>query len=150
MCFLCGVENKNGLNARFFNCEGGVLVGIYEPKDHHRSYPQRMHGGVECTILDEAIGRSVGEDRFAVTTSLEIKFKKPAPVEETVYSISKIVSLGSRMFSGEGTLLNKKGEVLATATATYLFLPAEKISAEEDDVLFFVDEKLPRYIQIGE
>ncbi len=46
MCFACGLDNKFGLKARFFEIEGKELVGIFTPADEHQGYPGRLHGGI--------------------------------------------------------------------------------------------------------
>ena len=46
MCFVCGMENKLGLKAYFYEMENGELVATFTPKSIHQSYPGRLHGEI--------------------------------------------------------------------------------------------------------
>ncbi len=59
MCFVCGLKNSSGLHASFYEVEGNQLVALFTPCDEHQGYPDRMHGGLAATILDETIGRAM-------------------------------------------------------------------------------------------
>ena len=132
-CFICGLGNKSGVQAEFFNCvdEHGenCLVTRIEPKSIHQSFPDRMHGGVVSAILDEAIGRAVQFEHpeiWAVTIDLNVKFRNPAPIDKTIYVVSKITNIANRTFDGEGKMFlsDKKMSgssvtLVATATARY-------------------------------
>jgi len=151
MCFVCGIDNDAGLKGVFYECEGGVLIGIYDGLDVHQSYPGRMHGGISGAILDESIGRAKHiEDSniWGVTTKFEVRYKKPVPLGEKLYSISRTTE-GKRLFDGEGALYDKDGNVLVTAKATYLVLPAEKIAgANIHEYWFMVEDEVPEKIVI--
>ena len=41
MCLVCGMENTAGLKARFFEVDGGELVGVFQPREEHQGYPGR-------------------------------------------------------------------------------------------------------------
>jgi acyl-coenzyme A thioesterase PaaI-like protein len=58
-CLVCGVDNALGLQARFYELEGGELLGVFSPREEHQSYPGRLHGGIASTILDETVGRAI-------------------------------------------------------------------------------------------
>jgi acyl-coenzyme A thioesterase PaaI-like protein len=58
-CIVCGTENDLGLHAAFYEMDDGKLVCLASGKGEHQSYPDRMHGGVICALLDEAIGRAI-------------------------------------------------------------------------------------------
>ncbi|MCL1900948.1 MAG: PaaI family thioesterase [Firmicutes bacterium] len=158
-CFICGTKNKAGMNASFYECldenEQNVLIGIYIPKFEHQSYPNRMHGGMISAILDEAIGRTVQIDNqniWGVTMDMYVKFKKPVPLKQSIYSVSKINTKSNIGFKGSGYLCDKSGVVLASADATYFIMPPEKISpvALDETNWYYVDEKIPKIITIGE
>ena len=59
MCFVCGLKNSSGLHASFYEIEGDQLVALFTPCNEHQGYPDRMHGGLAATILDETIGRAM-------------------------------------------------------------------------------------------
>ena len=36
MCLVCGTRNAAGLKARFYELEGGELLGVFRPLEEHR------------------------------------------------------------------------------------------------------------------
>lgn len=131
MCFVCGINNELGLNASFYEMDNGELVGIFKPKDYHQGYPGRMHGGIASTILDETVGRAIlikDKDIWGVTIDLNLKFRKPIPLNETVKVVAKLTSENSRFFEGEGKIILENGDVAVTAKGKYLKLSLSKIT----------------------
>jgi acyl-coenzyme A thioesterase PaaI-like protein len=63
MCFVCGVENDFGLQAKFYETDAKELVALINPSEQHQGYPGRMHGGIAATILDSSKNLSI-EERF--------------------------------------------------------------------------------------
>lgn len=53
MCFICGMENPVGLKSQFYNMEDGGVLTIFKYLPVHQSFPQRVHGGLIATMLDE-------------------------------------------------------------------------------------------------
>ena len=53
-CFGCGADNPNGLGLRFFETNEGVEVE-YAVHEHHGGAPGVVHGGIQATLLDEAL-----------------------------------------------------------------------------------------------
>ena len=159
-CFVCGMDNPAGIKARFYNVENEsgekVLLTIVDPKEQpiHQSYPDRMHGGVISALLDESIGRSVQflhPDIWAVTIDLAIKFRKPVPINETIYIESHITNLGSRAFEGEGRMFDRHNATLATAVGKFFRVSVDVAFPElqkSGEKLFVVPEPMPEYIVI--
>ena len=59
MCFVSGEKNDFGMYAKFYETDDNQLVTVINPLEQHQGYPGRMHGGIEATILDETIARSI-------------------------------------------------------------------------------------------
>ena len=53
MCFICGMDNPVGMKAQFYNMEDGSVMTIFRYEEEHQSFPQRVHGGLAATMLDE-------------------------------------------------------------------------------------------------
>ena len=53
MCVICGMDNKYGLHAQFYNMEDGSVMSKFQYKEEHQSYPGRVHGGLITAMLDE-------------------------------------------------------------------------------------------------
>jgi len=156
MCFVCGMSNKYGVKAMFYNCENEagekVLLTVLQPQEEFQSYPGRMHGGIASALLDEAMGRAVqveNPDMWGVTMDLCVKYRKPTPLDKTLYMETKIAKISSRAFEGEGYLFTEYGTKLVTATARFIILPPDKISAEvlDEKNWYLVPEELPEFIE---
>jgi len=153
MCHVCGVENPTGLHARFFELENGDLAGVFTPRPEHQGYPDRLHGGIASTILDETIGRavSVGDPgAWGVTVELTVRYRKPVPLDGEITATARITADHGRLFAGTGEILLADGTVAVEARGKYMRLPIDKITeggdfAEE----WFADERpLPESIEI--
>lgn len=134
MCFLCGTENDAGLGARFFELEGGEVVCVFTPADHHQGYPGRLHGGISSAVLDETIGRAISIEEpgtWYVTVELTVRLRKPVPVGEELRALGRVTSGSSRLFEGTGEILLPDGSVAVEATGRYMKLPAERIASDE-------------------
>lgn len=132
MCFVCGLKNNFGIHTHFYVTENKELIGLFTPSEEHQSYPGRLHGGIASTVLDETIGRAIlnryNEEVWGVTVELNVKFKKPLPLNEELKVIGRITNENSRMFEGTGEIILKNGDVAVTATGKYLKVPLEKIT----------------------
>ena len=132
MCLVCGLKNPFGLHTSFFELENSELLAVFKPREEHQSYPGRLHGGIISTILDETIGRAImiqsEGDIWGVTVDLQIRFKKPVPLDEELRVIGRITKDSSRFFEGTGELLLQDGTVAAEGHGKYLKIPLEKIA----------------------
>ena len=145
-CIICGIENPFGLKAPFYEMEDGTVVALFQYDELHQSYPERTHGGMICCMLDELIGRAIWTiepNVWGVTTSLEIKYRKPVPYNTPLKGVGTIIENRSRLFKGTGQILDQEGYVLAEATATYLKLPLDKIAtSNHEDVNIMVPDEV--------
>ena len=154
MCIVCGVKNDASLKSVFYELEGNIIVGITTPLDIHQSYPNRMHGGMISSLLDETLGRAAQinhPDLWAVTGELSVRYKKPVLLNEPIKCVAKITRDFTRGYIAEGFVENEKGEILATAKGTYVKAPIEKISENflNENTWFYVNEDLPETIEIA-
>jgi uncharacterized protein (TIGR00369 family) len=123
MCFVCGVNNPASLHTQFLELEDGRLCAEFIATDMHQSYPGRAHGGIISAVLDETIGRAIQiahPEVFGVTFELNVRFRKPVPLNVPLRIIAEITEYAHRLFSGEGKLLLPDGSVAAEAKARYL------------------------------
>ena len=155
LCFVCGLKNKFGIQARFYVTKEEELIAIFTPSEEHQSYPGRLHGGIASSILDETIGRAIlnkyETEVWGVTLELNVKYKKPVPLNEELKVVGRITSQNSRFFEGSGELVLKNGDIAVTATGKYLKVPLEKITdfnIEENEWKIIPEEKDPEEIEI--
>ena len=146
MCFICGIHNDSGLKTNFYEMEDNTLVAIVKGKDIHQSYPNRMHGGVISALIDESVGRAIWieePETWGVTMDLQMKYRKPVPLNEDLMVVSKITKNTRRVFEGTGYLINKEQQVLAEGNARYIKLSLNDIdnnTHEEIDINVLVED----------
>lgn len=146
-CLICGVDNKLGLNAQFYEMEDNSVCSKFIFKKEHQSYPGRVHGGMISALLDELVGRAIwisDPKMWGVTMNLSVKFRKPVPYDTQLLGIGRIVSETTRTFSGTGEIQDLQGNILAEATAVYMKLPISKISdsATSSDVDVYINDNI--------
>jgi len=133
-CFICGMENEKGLKCQFYETDKNELAALFTPHEMHQSFPERVHGGISASILDELIGRCLqigNPDMWAVTVELNVKFLKPLPYGKQLKAIGRIDKDTRLLAFGSGEILNENGEVAVSATAKYMKMPVEKITTEK-------------------
>jgi acyl-coenzyme A thioesterase PaaI-like protein len=152
MCHVCGTDNPTGLHARFFELESGELAGVFRPRPEHQGYPDRLHGGIASTILDETIGRAIGiidPGAWGVTIELTVRYKKPVPLDREITALGRITKDHGRLFEGTGEIVLEDGTVAVEASGKYLRLPIDKIAEGDFAGEWFPDERpLPESIEI--
>jgi len=144
-CLVCGVDNALGLHARFYELDGGELLGVFTPRDEHQSYPGRLHGGIASTMLDETVGRAIllrQPGAWGVTAELTLRFRKPVPLEGELRCVARITRDTRRLFEGIGELLLADGTVAVEARGRYLKMSLDEIAADGmDESEWFADER---------
>ena len=147
LCYICGIENEFVLKAPFYEMEDGSVISIFKYNEFHQSYPERVHGGLITAMLDEIAGRAIWvtePETWAVTTELNVKFRKVVPYDVTLKAVGKIIKNAHRAFVGEAKVYDMDGNTLAEAVVTYLKLPLSKIAtstnAHEDVNIYLPDD----------
>jgi uncharacterized protein (TIGR00369 family) len=144
MCMVCGTQNSAGLGAAFYELDDGELLGVFTPKTEHQGYPGRLHGGVASTLLDETIGRAISNaqpDAWGVTVELNVRFRKPVPLDGPVRALARIVKDSSRIFEGTGEIVLEDGTVAVEASGRYLKMAIDRIADGDFGDEWFADER---------
>jgi len=132
MCLVCGLENKFGLKAFFYELENNEVVAIFKPIEEYQIYPGIMHGGIAAAIFDETIGRAMllkYEIIWGYTAELNIRYLKPVPinVKEEIKVTGRITREEKNIFEGTGEIILKDGEIAARAYGKYIKVPRDKV-----------------------
>ena len=119
-------ENPLGLGL-VFTKEPPGLVARFEPKAGHRGPPGFLHGGIAATVLDETMA-SVGwamDDVPCVTATLELKYRKPVPLDGRPVRIEAWRERAEprKMQRVQGRLLLEDGTVCVEATGIFVQAP---------------------------
>lgn len=153
-CLVCGLRNDLGLKASFYELDNDELVAIFKPLEEHQSYPGRLHGGIAAAILDETIGRAIlirDKNAWGVTVELNLKYKKPVPLDEELRVVGRITKDSKRLFEGSGEILLANGDIAVMACGKYMKMPIDKIAdfdEEDEEWKVIQSDKDPQEIEI--
>ena len=118
-CFVCGGNNPGGLRLRFeIDRQKQTLKTTFVAGPVFQGYDGVVHGGILSTLLDEAMAKLAYELGYnAVTASLEIRFKRPAPILKPLSVFGEITEARGRLVKARASILGEDGAILAVATS---------------------------------
>jgi len=121
-CFVCGENNPNGLRLGFeIDKEKQTLKTTFVASPTFQGWDGIVHGGILSTLLDEAMAKLVYELGYqAVTASIEIKFKKPAPILEPLLVYGEVTEVSRRLIRAKARIADKDGTILAVGISTFM------------------------------
>jgi len=104
---------------------------------HYEGYPGVVHGGIIAAILDECGGRAHMEDptRFMVTAQLNVRFRKPVPVETPLTVIGIAGKRRGRVAEAHSEIQNGDGDILAEAELVLVDIPESQLAELDQDAL---------------
>jgi acyl-coenzyme A thioesterase PaaI-like protein len=135
-CFVCGVENVNGLQIRFYQAEPGKVVAECTIPKQYEGYPGIVHGGIISAVLDEVAGRTLtGDDppRFMVTAQLSVRFRRPVPIEQPLQIFGYAKADRDRTAVAISEMRDKDNHLLAEAEVVLANIPPGLLSSEWDE-----------------
>ncbi len=121
-CFVCGENNSGGLRLNFeIDKEQKTLKTTFVASSTFQGWDGIVHGGIICTLLDEATAKLVYELGYqAVTASLEVKFKRPAPILEPLLVYGEITEVSKRLIKARSSVAKEDRTILAVGTSTLI------------------------------
>ena len=121
-CFVCGEKNPGGLQLSFqIDEEKQTLKTIFVGKPVFQGYDGIVHGGIISTLVDEAMAKLAYELGYnAVTASLEVRFKKPAPILEPLLVYGEITEVKRKIVKAKAAITREDGTILAVGTSTLM------------------------------
>ncbi len=127
-CFACGKENPIGLKL-VFEQQDGVFFTRFIPGKMHQGYKDFLHGGIASTVLDEVMARLLIDIHglMVVTAKMEVRFRKPVPIESEVTVSAKYTGSEGNFHMANGEIRTAKGLLLVSATGMFA-----EISRKED------------------
>jgi acyl-coenzyme A thioesterase PaaI-like protein len=125
-CFVCGVDNIHGLHIQFYEEQPGKITAAIKVPGHFQGYPGIVHGGIIAAMLDEVSGRTIMTDqgnRWMVTASLSIRYRKPVPVEKPLKLVGLLKEDSGIIARVHGEILDEMGVLLAEGDAVMASVP---------------------------
>jgi uncharacterized protein (TIGR00369 family) len=138
MCFLCGINNPIGLKLKFYTDGEDRCIAHFRPRPEHQGYPGYLHGGIISALLDETMGRVLTpQNVWAMTGRLEIKFKKPVPLDQELTIVGELTRSRSRAYEARGEIQSPDGTTLAEGSGVYIRIPDEVVEQAKAELDFW-------------
>jgi acyl-coenzyme A thioesterase PaaI-like protein len=115
-CFGCGQENPVGLKLQFTQA-GDEAYSEFTLNENYEGWYGFVHGGIICTILDEAMAYTYFPMTKGVTAKAEFRFRQPAPIGEPMIVRAKLTKRTRKLLTASAALYLQDGTVLAESTA---------------------------------
>ena len=121
-CFVCGEKNPGGLRLSFeIDKERQTLKTTFVASPVFQGWDGIVHGGIISTLLDEAMAKlSYDLGYNTVTASLEIRFRKPAPILEPLLVYGEISEVSKRLVRAKARVAREDGTILAEGKSTLM------------------------------
>ena len=132
-CMICGMENPFSLKAPFYILDDGSVASVFTFKSVHQSYPDRTHGGMVSALLDELMGRALWVDEpemFGVTTTLNITYRKPTPLDTPIKARAYLTFNSARGMTAKGQIFDMNDNLLVEGNAKYFKVSFNKMFGE--------------------
>jgi acyl-coenzyme A thioesterase PaaI-like protein len=120
-CFACGALNEHGIHLDL-HVDGDRCWTELVLADRFQGWDGIAHGGIICTILDEVMAWSLAAtDNWGMTARLNVDFKRPVRLGVPIRGEGWTTTVRRRIVETAARLVDPAtGDVLATATATYV------------------------------
>ena len=124
-CVVCGSDNLAGLHLNFVTLPDGSVQADFACRRLFEGYPNTLHGGVICSLLDGAMTNCLfAHWRAAVTAEMNVRFKRPV-VTERAATVRAWVTASCHSLYYMAADLRQDGQVMTTATATFMEQPTD-------------------------
>ncbi|HEX2755172.1 MAG TPA: PaaI family thioesterase [Candidatus Limnocylindrales bacterium] len=126
-CFACGALNEHGIHLDLHVDGDRCWTELILP-DRFQGWDGIAHGGIICTILDEVMAWSLAAtDNWGLTARMSVDFKRPVRLGVAIRGEGWITAVRRRIVDTTARIVDPAtGEVLATATATYVAADASR------------------------
>lgn len=127
-CFVCGLESEVGLKLRFDDNGVDQVHATYTVPRRYQGYPGIVHGGIIAAMLDEIAGRvmMIGDhNRFMMTAKIELKYRKPVPVEVPLALTGRLLRDKGRLAEAHSEIHLPDGTLAAEADITLAQIPPD-------------------------
>ncbi|MCD4784594.1 MAG: PaaI family thioesterase [Candidatus Eremiobacteraeota bacterium] len=119
-CFACGEKNPIGLKLKF-DFPDDIIEFKFTPQKEHQGWADIIHGGILATLMDEAMAQIIiHRGYFGVTSGMEIRFLRPAKVEEELTISGEIKSIEGKKINVISKIVNTKGKTVASSKGVYI------------------------------
>jgi acyl-coenzyme A thioesterase PaaI-like protein len=120
-CFACGLENPIGLHIDGFAVEDREITATFDARADLAGVIGLLHGGIAATALDEGLvwAGILLEDVLSVTGTLDLRFRRPLPVEGRLRVRARVDDRTGRRLRLSGEI-EAEGRAAVSASGVYL------------------------------
>jgi uncharacterized protein (TIGR00369 family) len=119
-CVVCGRSNEHGLGLLFHSTEDGAIEASFECESIFQGYPDMLHGGVICALLDGAMTNCMfANGQATMTAELNVRFRHPVTTGNPA-TIRAWITSSTRPLHEVAAELIQDGQVKATAKGKFL------------------------------
>ena len=131
-CFVCGMNNPDGMRLKFFlDEERQTFVCRFRLGKRYTGPPGHCHGGIIASILDDAMGKvNKLHHVVALTKEMTVEYLKPVPLSTPLRVEGKGISIEGRKHINMAEILNEKDEVLARSKGLFIAVDPERMFAK--------------------
>jgi acyl-coenzyme A thioesterase PaaI-like protein len=128
-CFGCGSGNPAGLKL-CFEWDGSTATAEFIPQQVHQGWPNTVHGGLMCAILDEALGWAARHQGInGVTGKIEARLKQPVLVGQRIRISATVTKATRKLVKTRAVMTLPDGTVAAEAVGIIYVLPQPQQSS---------------------
>lgn len=113
----------------------GTVLVHYEVGARHLRTLGIAHGGIVATLMDTALGLAAStvapEGLNVVTAQINVNFIRPAWQGERLKAEGQVRHSGRKTAVATGEIRNAEGALVATGSATFVFVPTPDFRREE-------------------
>ncbi|WP_145073930.1 PaaI family thioesterase [Poriferisphaera corsica] len=119
-CIICSKLNPHSLNLRCTLNPDNTVTATFNPRPHLKGFPNQLHGGILSAILDSAMAQCLLLNNIhAVTATLDIRFRNPAPLTGS-YTVTAKIDESRRNLHRLSAKITTDTHTLATAKSQFV------------------------------
>jgi len=134
-CFVCGMDNPEGMHLKFVLDEKRqTFVCHFSLDKRYTGPPGHCHGGIIATILDDAMGKVNKLHKVvALTREMTVEYIRPVPLYAALHVEGREVEKRGRTHINSAEILNEQDEVLARSRGLFIAIDPEEMFAKYVD-----------------
>jgi len=120
-CLVCGPDNPYGFHIEFRTEEDGSVSAEWVALNYLEGWAGVLHGGIVCTLLDEAMAKAVqASGARAMTVEIQVRYRRFVATGEKLRIRGWVKERKRRLLKTEAEITTADGEPRAQAAATFL------------------------------
>ena len=120
-CIVCGPDNPRGFQLQFATLDDESVEARWEASPDYEGYTGVLHGGIICTLLDEAMAKAVITRGWrAMTVELKARYRHHVSSGEQLVIQGRVTGRNRRKILTEASVETVGGSERARATGIFL------------------------------